>query len=343
MPKLSQSTEEVVDGFEPGPAFSRLRTIAFSCIMIVSFVWTVLLFVELYLRWTVSDSLQRGMVVVLSVINAGTVILLIVLIILPFRVWLDTARLALLIVAHGGTAVGFTIWSPKFTCPSATTTDEDATCRLLNLYILLGSWVVPGLLLVYAACLSTAYTVYRKRMDAAATGQYIDEEKAAASRGSVLPFMHPPTSSGAPTPTTTHFLGPLHQSLPPPGPIYPSGPPPVPIYPFGPPTGLIYPSGPPGPKSPSGLSPTDRRMSINPHLSVGDASASKRTSSRPSQHISLAASVVSVPPLAAMADERRRKDSLVSLSEYSQSSGSRSSGRVTLTKPIPLSKLENAF
>lgn len=30
-----------------------------ACIMTVSFAWTVLLFVELYLRWTISDGLQR--------------------------------------------------------------------------------------------------------------------------------------------------------------------------------------------------------------------------------------------------------------------------------------------
>ena len=37
--------------------FLFLRVIAI--IMSVSFVWTILLFVELYVRWNISDTLQR--------------------------------------------------------------------------------------------------------------------------------------------------------------------------------------------------------------------------------------------------------------------------------------------
>ncbi|KAH8106746.1 hypothetical protein BXZ70DRAFT_245217 [Cristinia sonorae] len=349
---------EVVDGFRPGPAFRRLRTIAFSCIMAVSFVWTVLLFVEMYIRWTLSDPLQRGLVLVMSIINAGTVLVLIALIILPFRVWLDAARMLLLLVAQGGIAGGYSALSSQFTCPD-TSRDGKGICRLLNMYIILGSWVPPALLLVYSACLLTAYTVYRRRLkqDVEVASISITNEKPTLPRGSVLPFMHPPPSSAT---TTSHFLGPIHKSLPPPSPIYPSGPPRGPIYPSGPPPAPFYLSAPPpgpyrGPPhvdrrvsaNPSlSTNATSRRMSSNPRTPTGNINAPGRQS-RPSRQSSLPPSAVAPSVVApyvpsGMTDEGRRKDSMASVSEYSQNS-SRSSTRTTLTKPVPLEKYEHAY
>ena len=191
---------------------------------------------------------------------------------------------------------------------------------------------------MYGVCLTTAYYIYRRRLVESSRSRSlsIDIEKANTNRGSVLPFMHPPLSS-VPS-TTTQFLGPVHPSLPPPGPIYPSGPPPLPFYPSGPPRGPYYAMG----------SPTaDRRMSANRRISVDAprsiSDASRRTSSRPSRHTSMVPSVAGQPQfLTAPPVERQRKDSMVSaVSEYSQQS--RSSARVTLTKPIPLSKFEHAY
>ena len=214
---------------------------------------------------------------------------------------------------------------------------------------------------MYAACLTTAYVLYRRRLNRDPMETPFDVEKTQSSRGSrgsVLPFMNPPPSS-APS-TTTQFLGPIHASLPPPpGPIYPSGPPSVGyVYPSGPSLGgpIFRPGPSAGPFTPSiGPPPTpadrrrsmsaNRRMSTNPPVPPPPVSTSDTTAkraSRPSGHTSMAPSVSAHSlDVSAVINERRRKDSMASVSEYSQNS--RSSGRVTLTKPMPLSKFEHAF
>lgn len=99
-------------------------------------------------------------------------------ILLPFRLWLDAARLLFLLILHIGKyaperrfllhahsisiglAVAFTYLNTKLECPNQSTTtisvtrltlhgelvaaEEEGICRLVNVYMVLASWVIPG-------------------------------------------------------------------------------------------------------------------------------------------------------------------------------------------------------
>ncbi|KAH9997335.1 hypothetical protein BJV77DRAFT_77846 [Russula vinacea] len=71
-----------------------------------------------------------------------------------FRIWLDAARLFLLLVCHIGMAASFTIWSSTTSCPDDTP-DSRGVCQLLNVYIIMASWVPPLLFILYGIGLAT--------------------------------------------------------------------------------------------------------------------------------------------------------------------------------------------
>ncbi|PIL24153.1 hypothetical protein GSI_13906 [Ganoderma sinense ZZ0214-1] len=98
--------------------FRLVRTWVFAVTTFVSFLWVVLLCVEIFALYDQSDSAQRSLVGVLIFINAVTAVMLPVLAILPFRPWLDAARLLFLLLVHIGTALLFTLWDSTFSCPS---------------------------------------------------------------------------------------------------------------------------------------------------------------------------------------------------------------------------------
>lgn len=76
-----------------------------------------------------------------------------------FRTWLDAARLLFLLICHIGMAASFAIWNSSSSCaddsePSCycsdvfVLTDIQApdslgVCHLLNVYIIIASWVAP--------------------------------------------------------------------------------------------------------------------------------------------------------------------------------------------------------
>ncbi|KAJ7740721.1 hypothetical protein DFH07DRAFT_838889 [Mycena maculata] len=133
--------------------FLKIRAIAFSIILCISLLWVVLLCVYMFLEWDTTDSNERPIIAVMLLTNALTMIILLILLILPFRAWLDTARFLFLLLAHIGIAGTFTFWNPKFHCPTSTP-DLEGVCRLLNIYILIASWIVPVLLIIYSAGLA---------------------------------------------------------------------------------------------------------------------------------------------------------------------------------------------
>ncbi|KAI0093537.1 hypothetical protein BDY19DRAFT_917465 [Irpex rosettiformis] len=145
---------------EPGPTFMKLRMFAFCCIMLASLVWLILLNLDLFLRWDVSDPAQRSFVIVFILIDALTVVMLPVLLIVEFRAWLESARMLALVLAHFSAAISYTVVDQKFECPHSTP-DDDGVCELIDLYILLASWVIPALLLAYMGGFGTL--IYRRR------------------------------------------------------------------------------------------------------------------------------------------------------------------------------------
>lgn len=190
---------------ELGPIFRRLRTTAFSCIIAVSFVWTILFSVDLFVRWDSSDTTQRNLVLGLVIINAITVVMLPLLLIVRFRAWLDTIRFIFLIFAHTAIATGYTLWYPSYQCPTAQTPDDIAVCSVFNMYILIASWIIPGLLISYAVCLAVAVNMYYRRGDSNMPDEMMiepknDEENVPDTirHPSVLPIMTPPPMASQP-------------------------------------------------------------------------------------------------------------------------------------------------
>jgi hypothetical protein len=112
-------------------------------------------------------------------IDALTVIMLPILLLVKFRTWLDGARLLFLLICHIGTALSFVVWYPTISCPDDTP-DDRGICQLLNVYIIMSSWVPPLLLIFYGACLAlyTWRTASRPREPS-----QIDGEMAGAEPG----------------------------------------------------------------------------------------------------------------------------------------------------------------
>ncbi|KAF5391268.1 hypothetical protein D9757_001986 [Collybiopsis confluens] len=163
--------------------FLRARAIIFCLISLICFAWVVVLCVDLFIQWSVLGTSEKSFLFLMLASNTLTSILLLVLLILQFRPWLDGARLMLLLVTHVGIASGFVIWNSKFT-----SADEEGVCWLLNMYILIANWVTPFLLVVYS--LGLAIMVYRRRKIKAATTD-LESSKFRASYQSVLPIMNP--------------------------------------------------------------------------------------------------------------------------------------------------------
>ncbi|KAG1754509.1 hypothetical protein EDB19DRAFT_1666763 [Suillus lakei] len=129
---------------ESFPVFFKVRAVTFTCIILISFLWTVLLSVEAYARWDISDRCSRSLTAVFLLTNAGTILILPFLLLLEFRVWLDAARILLLAIAHIGSAVAFTYWIPQIQCPDQTA-DQQGVCKLINIYMLMGCWIIPAI------------------------------------------------------------------------------------------------------------------------------------------------------------------------------------------------------
>ncbi|THU92179.1 hypothetical protein K435DRAFT_967784 [Dendrothele bispora CBS 962.96] len=98
----------------------------------------------------------------------------------------------LLLITHIGIAILFVCWNPRFSCPNQSP-DQQGTCRLFNMYILISSWIIPAFLIAYS--LGLAVMVYQRSKQVTS-----DVEKCAVNDGteSILPVMsvrHPSSSS----------------------------------------------------------------------------------------------------------------------------------------------------
>jgi len=165
---------------EPSPTFMKARTVAFSCILLASLLWALLLSLVVFFRWEVSLPLERSLVVVMLCANAITVIMVPLLLLLRFRVWLDVARLFFLLALHIGCAASFAYCIAYFICADQSP-DQEGICKLINIYILLASWVNPVLLLLYAAGL--AFMLYRRSQMA---GNNLDMTEEASTSTSLM-------------------------------------------------------------------------------------------------------------------------------------------------------------
>ncbi|CAA7271805.1 unnamed protein product [Cyclocybe aegerita] len=142
----------------PPSRFLRIRTVSFSVIISLCFLWIILLCLIIFSKWDLLDRTERPLVVIMLLIDTITVIVLPILLIQPFRAWLDAARFLFLFAAHCGIAGGFASKTPSFQC-SSSVPDEVAICNLIILFINVCSWFVPILVVGYACGL--AFLMYR--------------------------------------------------------------------------------------------------------------------------------------------------------------------------------------
>jgi len=125
----------------------------FSLTTLICLLWVILLSCTLFTRWDVSSQTERSFLMLFLGIDALTMIMLPILLLVKFRTWLDGARLLLLLVCHIGIALSFAVWYPTISCPDDTP-DDRGICQLLNVYIIMSSWVPPLLLILYGVCLA---------------------------------------------------------------------------------------------------------------------------------------------------------------------------------------------
>ncbi|KAF8447333.1 hypothetical protein L210DRAFT_2791200 [Boletus edulis BED1] len=135
------------------PIFFRIRAITFVIIMLFSFLWLVLLSVEIFARWTMSDRISQSLMILFILANTATLILLPILLLVEFRTWLDAARLFLLFILQVGSAAAGACWSPRIQCPDQNL-DDIGVCQLISVYTLIASWIIPAMLLLYSSYFS---------------------------------------------------------------------------------------------------------------------------------------------------------------------------------------------
>ncbi|KAJ3572501.1 hypothetical protein NP233_g3051 [Leucocoprinus birnbaumii] len=192
---------------EESPLFLRLRTIAFCCVNLVSFVWIILYSVVIFLQWDPMERSERALISVMLMANVITLLTLLVLLLVEFRDWLDAARVCFLLIAQIGTAGAFAFWRPQFNCKEKLG-DQQGICDMISMFILIGSWIIPVLLVTYLVGL--AVLLYRRRPKAAPFG----------GRTLTIATDDPPMSPAHPTSARPSLLPIMHPSLTPMSPKY---------------------------------------------------------------------------------------------------------------------------
>lgn len=135
------------------PFFLKLRLAMYSLTTLICLLWVILLSCISFTRWDVSSQSERSFLMLFLGIDSLTIIMLPLLLLAKFRTWLDGARLLLLLVCHIGIALSFAVWYPTISCPDDTP-DDRGVCQLLNVYVIISSWVPPLLLILYGVCLA---------------------------------------------------------------------------------------------------------------------------------------------------------------------------------------------
>ncbi|KAI6103611.1 hypothetical protein F5141DRAFT_216851 [Pisolithus sp. B1] len=168
------------------PTFFTVRAITFACIIFLALIWIILVSVEVFTRWSISDNTSQSLMFLLILTNVITIFIPPLLLILEFRIWLDAARVLLMFVLQTGAAIAFTCWSPQIQCPNQSA-DDMGVCKLLNAYTVIASWIIPVILLLYSVYF--AVLVYmQSRIPVTAESPNIVPSSA---KPSVLPIMDP--------------------------------------------------------------------------------------------------------------------------------------------------------
>jgi len=164
----------------------------FSLTTLICLIWVILLCCILFLRWEVSSLSERSFLFIFLGIDTLTVIMLPTLLLAKFRTWLDGARLLLLLVCHISIAVSFAVSNPTTSCPDEKP-DDRGVCQLLNVFIIVASWVPPFLLILYG----TGLVIYAWRSASRPRKSISADEELEVQRGPQSdPITEPGSSMG---------------------------------------------------------------------------------------------------------------------------------------------------
>jgi len=137
--------------------FLLIRSIAFSLIMFLCFLWIILFSIALFAQWDVMDHTERALIFTILAVDSITVVMIPILLLRQFLPWLDAARFGLLIILHTGVAGLFSYKSHEFQCSSGQTENQVALCNLIVLYVIISSWLVAALIIGYTCGLAVLF------------------------------------------------------------------------------------------------------------------------------------------------------------------------------------------
>jgi len=131
--------------------FKRVRVAIFVLATILSMAWAVVYAIILLREWKFYDGGQRAILIILLVINSLSTIMLYLMIIVVFKLWLDGARVAFLLLFQVGGTVTFALFKQSLPCNNI---GSEKDCKTVENIAIFGGWSLSGLLLLYAFCLA---------------------------------------------------------------------------------------------------------------------------------------------------------------------------------------------
>lgn len=130
--------------------FRNFRLIVLAFASVLSLIWSIVIVVYMANNWSSYNSGERGFLFGLIALDFIGSILLYLMIVVQYQFWPDAARTLVLLGLHVAGTVVFMILSPKFPCSAFGSTTN---CHNMTMTVLIGSWVISALILLYAICL----------------------------------------------------------------------------------------------------------------------------------------------------------------------------------------------
>ncbi|KAI5987317.1 hypothetical protein EDC04DRAFT_2912990 [Pisolithus marmoratus] len=121
------------------PMFFTVRAIAFTLIVFLALIWLILVSVEIFTRWSISD---KSLMFFLMLTNAVTIFIPPVLLILEF-LNMAGCRTSLVDICSAD--------SPQIQYPDETA-DDMGVCKLLNAYTVMACWIIPVISSTLLSC-----------------------------------------------------------------------------------------------------------------------------------------------------------------------------------------------
>lgn len=130
--------------------FRKIRVFIFSLCAFLNFGMAGILSYYLFVQWQGYTELQRGIVLGLTSAEGVSGPILIILIFLRFRVWVDAFGVAIALSLQIAGSVLFTLFNPNFPCVGFGTSKG---CRQLSQELTIGAWTLAGLFFGYVTFL----------------------------------------------------------------------------------------------------------------------------------------------------------------------------------------------